>query len=64
MSQGMGVYVWHCGSNIAGVVDVEAVSRWAEGLPGVVVGRDNKFMCSSLGQQMIEKTSASWTSPG
>ena len=52
----IGVYVCHCGSNIAGTVDVESVARWAqECLPGVVVGRDYKFMCSSLGQEMIEK---------
>ena len=54
----VGVYVCHCGSNIAGVVDVEDVSKWAgEQLKGrgVVVSRDYKFMCSSLGQELIEK---------
>ena len=52
----IGAYVCHCGSNIASMVDVEEVARWAgEALPGVVVSRDNKFMCSSLGQEMIEK---------
>ena len=52
----IGVYVCHCGSNIASMVDVEEVARWAgEVLPGVVVSRENKFMCSSLGQEMIEK---------
>lgn len=56
MSEKVGVYVCHCGSNIAGVVDVEHVARWAqEKLPNVVVGRDDKFMCSSLGQELIEK---------
>jgi heterodisulfide reductase subunit A len=51
----VGVYVCHCGSNIAGTVDVAEVARWAgEALPGVVVARDYKFMCSSLGQEMIE----------
>ncbi|MCI0519712.1 MAG: CoB--CoM heterodisulfide reductase iron-sulfur subunit A family protein [Chloroflexi bacterium] len=54
----IGVYVCHCGSNIAGTVDVEDVARWAgEKLKnhGVVVARDYKFMCSSLGQELIEK---------
>ncbi|HEY3344945.1 MAG TPA: CoB--CoM heterodisulfide reductase iron-sulfur subunit A family protein [Anaerolineaceae bacterium] len=54
----IGVYVCHCGSNIAGTVDVAEVSRWAgEQLKssGVVVARDYKFMCSSLGQELIEK---------
>jgi heterodisulfide reductase subunit A len=51
----IGVYVCHCGSNIAAMVDVEHVAQWAgENLPNVVVARDNKFMCSSLGQEMIE----------
>ena len=51
----IGVYVCHCGSNIAGVVDVSEVARWAAQLPGVVVSRDYKFMCSSPGQAMIIK---------
>jgi heterodisulfide reductase subunit A len=55
MSERIGVYVCHCGSNIAGKVDVEEVSKWAgEELEGVVVSRDYKFMCSSLGQELIE----------
>ena len=54
----IGVYVCHCGSNIAGTVDVVDVTQWAgEQLKdrGVVVSRDYKFMCSSLGQELIEK---------
>ncbi len=51
----IGVYVCHCGSNIASVVDVSEVARWAAELPGVVVSRDYKFMCSSPGQEMIAK---------
>ena len=50
----VGVYVCHCGTNIAGTVDVEAVARWAEEHPNVVIARDYKFMCSSLGQALIE----------
>lgn len=50
----IGVYVCHCGSNIAGVVDVEEVAAWASDLPGVAVARDYEFMCSSLGQDMIK----------
>ncbi len=53
----IGVYVCHCGTNIAGIVDVEDVATWAgEELKdrGVVVSRDYKFMCSSLGQELIE----------
>jgi heterodisulfide reductase subunit A len=53
----IGVYVCHCGTNIAGVVDVNEVTTWAgEELAtrGVVVARDNKFMCSTVGQELIE----------
>ena len=51
MAEKVGVYVCHCGSNIAGKVDVEEVAKWAgENLDDVAVARDYKFMCSSLGQ--------------
>ena len=53
----IGVYVCHCGTNIAGMVDVAAVRDWAAerlGAHGVVVARDYPFMCSSLGQELIE----------
>src|SRR5512136_14119 len=54
----IGVYVCHCGTNIAGVVNVGEVSAWsADKLKdqGVVIARDYKFMCSSLGQELIQK---------
>ncbi len=54
----IGVYVCHCGTNIAGTVDVEAVRDWAAeklGPHGVVVARDSKFMCASNGQELIEE---------
>ena len=55
MAERIGIYVCHCGSNIAGIVDVAEVARWAgQHIKDVVVSRDYKFMCSSLGQQMIE----------
>lgn len=56
MAERIGIYVCHCGSNIAGQVDVEEVARWAgKTIHDVVIARDYKFMCSSLGQQMIEE---------
>jgi heterodisulfide reductase subunit A len=58
MSERIGVYICHCGTNIAGIVDVADVSKWAgEKLADkdVVVARDYKFMCSSLGQELIQK---------
>lgn len=54
----VGVYVCHCGTNISATVNVEEVRDWAgQRLKdrGVVISRDNKFMCSSLGQELIEK---------
>ena len=55
MAEKIGVYVCHCGSNIAGTIDVEDVARWTgKHVKDVVVAKDYKFMCSSLGQQMIE----------
>ncbi|HEY44187.1 MAG TPA: CoB--CoM heterodisulfide reductase iron-sulfur subunit A family protein [Anaerolineae bacterium] len=55
MSEKVGVYICHCGTNIAGVVDVEEVAKWAgENLEDVAVSREYKFMCSSLGQELIE----------
>ena len=58
MSEKIGVYVCHCGTNIAGIVNVEEVTQWAGSRlkeRGVVIARDYKFMCSSLGQELIEK---------
>jgi heterodisulfide reductase subunit A len=51
----IGVYVCHCGTNIAGPVDVAAVRDFAAGLPGVVVARDYKYMCADPGQDLIKK---------
>jgi heterodisulfide reductase subunit A len=51
----VGVYICHCGHNIAGTIDVEEVAEWAGTLPNVVVSRDYKFMCSSLGQELVEE---------
>jgi len=51
----IGVYVCHCGSNIASTVDVEQVTQFAQGLDSVVVARDYSFMCSDPGQELIKK---------
>jgi heterodisulfide reductase subunit A2 len=50
----IGVYICHCGSNIAGVVDVKAVSDHAARLKNVVVARHYAYMCSDPGQALIE----------
>jgi heterodisulfide reductase subunit A len=51
----IGVYVCHCGSNIAKVVDVEAVANSASGQPNVVIARNFRFMCSDPGQELIQR---------
>ncbi len=55
MEPKIGVYICHCGSNIAGTVDVEEVARFAQGLDSVVVARNYKFMCSEPGQNLIKQ---------
>lgn len=51
----IGVYVCHCGLNVAGVVDVKKVAENAEGLPEVIVARNYIYMCSELGQRLIQE---------
>ncbi|HAM37001.1 MAG TPA: disulfide reductase [Elusimicrobia bacterium] len=49
----IGFYICHCGSNIAGTIDVVEVRKFAASLPGVTVSRDYKYMCSDPGQELI-----------
>jgi len=51
----IGVYVCHCGSNIAGTVDVKEVVEFAKGLPSVTIAKDYIYMCSDPGQNMIKE---------
>ncbi|MCX6013203.1 MAG: CoB--CoM heterodisulfide reductase iron-sulfur subunit A family protein [Chloroflexi bacterium] len=51
----IGVYICHCGSNIAGTVDVKAVADYAKTLSNVVIAREYKFMCSDPGQSLIKE---------
>lgn len=51
--QRIGVFVCHCGTNIAGTVDVKAVAEALKSEPGVVFSTDYQYMCSQAGQNMI-----------
>jgi len=51
----IGVYICHCGVNIAATVDVEQVAAFAATLPGVVVARNYLYMCSDPGQALIQQ---------
>ena len=49
----IGVYICHCGLNIAGTVNVEDVAKYTATLPNVVVSRHYRYMCSDPGQDLI-----------
>ncbi len=50
-----GVYICHCGSNIAGTIDVDDIREHAKKLKDVVVARDIPFACGDAGQEQIKK---------
>jgi len=49
----IGVFICHCGSNIAEVVDVESLGKYSATLPGVIYVEQNLFSCSQDSQDMI-----------
>ena len=51
--QRIGVFVCHCGTNIAATVDVKKVVEMALHEPGVVHAEDYQYMCSEAGQEKI-----------
>ncbi len=55
MPERIGVYICHCGTNIAGKVDIDKLVEYAKGLDDVALVRDYKFMCSDPGQNLIQK---------
>jgi len=50
----VGVFVCHCGTNIAASVDVKAVAEAARQMPDVAYSTDYQFMCSEPGQNLIK----------
>ena len=52
--QRIGVFVCWCGSNIAGTVDVKAVSEALKNEPGVVFATNYQYMCSQAGQNLMK----------
>ena len=55
----IGVFVCHCGANIAANVDCAAVAQAAQQMPHVVFATDYKYMCSEPGQKLIQEKIAS-----
>ena len=51
----IGIYICHCGTNIAGTIDVQALAQYCASLPGVAVAREYKYMCSDPGQELIRQ---------
>lgn len=50
----IGVFLCHCGSNIAGTVDIAKVAEAAKSFPNVVFVDDNKYTCSEPGQLSVK----------
>ena len=53
--QRIGVFVCHCGTNIAATVDVKRVAETLAKEPTVVIAQDYPYMCSESGQEMIKE---------
>lgn len=51
----IGVYICHCGTNIAATVDVKTVAEYAQQMEGVELARDYTYMCSDPGQDLIKQ---------
>jgi heterodisulfide reductase subunit A len=49
----VGVFVCHCGENIARTVHVQNVVDFAKDVPGAAVSEDYPYLCSAPGQQMV-----------
>ena len=56
----IGVYICHCGSNIAGVIPPEEVVEFAGKLPGVVRSIDTMYACADSGQRLIKEDIAKY----
>jgi len=51
----IGVFICHCGLNIAGVIDIDALEEYAKTLPNVVYTKQNRYTCADPGQEEIRK---------
>ena len=52
----VGVFICHCGNNIAGTVDVAKVAEAARMMPGVAFATTYMYTCSEPGQEEIKET--------
>jgi heterodisulfide reductase subunit A len=49
----IGVYICHCGKNIADIIDMDEITEYSKHIPNVVLSKNFKFMCSNAGQDLI-----------
>ncbi len=52
----IGVFICHCGTNIAGKISIEELKNFTETLPHVVSVKDTTYTCSEIGQGSIQET--------
>ena len=51
----IGVFICHCGLNIAGVLDIQELVNYSESLPDVVYVKENRYTCADPGQNEIRQ---------
>ena len=51
----VGVFICHCGKNIAGAADPKKLVKFAKTQQDVVYAKDNRFLCSEQGQESVKK---------
>ena len=55
MAKKIGIYICHCGTNIAATVDCQELVQFFQSLPGVTIARDYAYLCSDPGQEIIKR---------
>jgi heterodisulfide reductase subunit A len=51
----IGVFICHCGLNIAGTLDIKQLVEYAKTIPDVVFVKENRYTCADPGQEEIRK---------
>ncbi len=55
MKPRIGIFVCHCGLNIAGVINIKKTVEASKQIEGVVIATDYMYMCSAPGQNLVEE---------
>jgi heterodisulfide reductase subunit A len=51
----VGVFICHCGLNIAGTLDIKELVEYSKTIPDVVYVKENRYTCADPGQEEIRK---------